>query len=400
MRTNRLWIVLLLAFFVAAAGATCPSSAQAAASDSWPQFQYGPTHSGFNPRETTLSSENVAGLSTAWVQPLGQPVYTTPVPHGDYVFVAGFYGTFSAYARSDGREVWTTDFGLPMTTATPLVYGSLVIAAGGDWGTGGMVAAYDLRTGQRRWATPVPSGVDVSFPVLYGGRLYMGAEGSVYALSAATGEILWSRFLRGGWYSGISGPVAVSEGGQYVVAATADGYLYGVGRAGGEIAWSTKLGNGVWGGGAAISRGVGYIANSDPSGGYGFRLYAFEVGTGRVLWDQECGDDVHVTPTVGDGVVYVGAINGTMHAFDAGTGAVRWVADYLGEVWSSPALANGVLYAGTEYGVVVLDADTGQELWRRDVTEGFMNMSSPAVAQGQLYMGSGEGNVWVFGLAD
>jgi outer membrane protein assembly factor BamB len=153
------------------------------------------------------------------------------------------------------------------------------------------------------------------------------------------------------------------------------------------VAWSTKLGGGVWRGGAAISDGIGYVANGDQgSEGGGFRLYAFEVSTGRVLWSQECGDDVHVTPTVGNGLVYIGAINGTMHAIDVRTGAVRWVVDVPGEVWSSAALANGVLYAGTEAAIVALDADTGQELFQATIGHGWANMSSPAVAGGHVHL--------------
>ena len=129
-------------------------------------------------------------------------------------------------------------------------------------------------------------------------------------------------------------------------------------------------------------------------------LYAFRISTGRVLWKQDCGDDVHVTPTVGNGVVYNGAINGTMHAIDARTGAVRWVAEVPGEVWSSAALGNGVLYAGTESALLALNAATGQELFRAVIGSGYANMSSPAVTGGRVYVGSGEGDVRVFGLPD
>jgi len=401
MRTSRLWIVLVLALF---AGAIIPSSALA--SDSWPQFQYGPTHSGFNPREETLNNGNVGGLAVQWEQSLGleQPVYGTPVVSGGRVFAAGYYGALFAFRARDGQVLWTADLGLPMNVNTPLVFGGLVIVAGGQWDKGGIVAAYDVSTGQRRWTRLLPDDVFLSSPVLYrgyGGRLYLGAAGTLYSLSPSSGRILWSRFLHGDSETGITGPVAVSARGRYVIAATGDGYLYGVSGSSGKVAWSRKLGGGVWRGGAAISKGIGYVANGDQSAeGGGFRLWAFQASSGRVLWSQECGDDVHVTPTVGNGLAYIGAINGTMHAIDARSGAVRWVVDVGGEVWSSAALANGVLYAGTESAVVALDADTGEELYRAVVGSGYANMSSPAVTGGHLYSGSGEGNVFVFGLPD
>jgi outer membrane protein assembly factor BamB len=401
MRTRGLLMTVVFAFV---ASLIIPGSALAAGT--WLQFQYGPTHSGFNPLEETLNEGNVGALSLQWLQSLGQqpgdqPVYGTPVVSGGRVFAAGYYGALFALRARDGHVLWTADLGLPMTVDTPVVYGSLVIVAGGEGDKGGIVAAFDARSGQRRWTTLVPDGVGVSFPVLYSGKLYVGAAGTLYSLSATTGAILWSRFLHGDSESGISGPVAVSAGGLYVVAATSDGYLYGVSGSSGQVAWSRKLGGGVWRGGTAIWKGIGYIANGTQSAeGGALRLYAFQVSNGRVLWSQDCGDDVHVTPTVGDGLVFIGTIDETMHAIDARSGAVRWVVDVPGEVWSSAALASGVLYAGTERAVVALDADTGEELFQATIGSGWANMSSPAVTGGHVYVGSGEGDVRVFGVPD
>jgi outer membrane protein assembly factor BamB len=396
MRAHRLTMTLVFALLM---GAIIPSSALAGGS--WPQFQYGPTHSGFNPQEVTLGTESVGGLSLQWVQSVGQPVYGTPVASGGRVLTAGFDGTLSALRAYDGHELWRADLGLPMTVNTPVDSGSLVIVAGGQWDEGGIVAAFDVRSGERRWARPLADSVGVSFPVLYERNLYLGAAGTLYSLSATTGKILWSRFLHGDSESGISGPVAVSAGGQYVVAATRDGYLYGVSGSSGQVVWCRQIGGGVWRGGAAIRDGMGYVANGRESAeGGGFRLYAFQVSNGHVLWSQDCGDDVHVTPTVANGTVYIGAIDGTIHAIDAHTGAVRWVVGAGGDVWSSAALANGVLYAGTGSAIVALDALTGAELFRATVGSGWANTSSPAVAEGHLYSGSGEGDVYVFGLPD
>ena len=405
----------LVAFVTALAlalsiAAIAPRSSRAAGGDSWPQFQYGPTHTGFNPAEHILTVDNVGGLSLAWHQPvgapiegtpLGQPLYGTPIVSGGRVFALGFYGGLFAYRESDGRGLWSASLGVPASSITPVVYGTRVIAAGGQWDKGGTVAAFGVGSGRRAWSTHLPDTVDLSSPVLYGGNVYVGAGGTLYALSARTGKILWTRFLHGDTMNqnGLTGPVAVSGDGAYVVAATGDGGLYAVARASGQIAWSTTLGGGIYRGGVAISGGIGYVANgAESSEGGGFQLYAFEVGSGDVLWHQECGDDVHVTPSVGYGMVFVGAINGTLHAIDAQTGEVRWVVYVPGEVWASDALANGVLYAGTESALLALDPSTGRELFRAVVASGYAAMSSPAVTGGRVFVGTGEGEVLVFGL--
>ena len=395
-----LFTSLAIVLLTTAAGLISPGPALAVITDSWSQFQYGPSHSGFNPGETILNRGNVPGLAEQWSQALGQPVYGTPIPAGDRVIVAAWDGSLTALDRGDGHVLWSADLGVPMPVTTPAIFGGTAIVAGGQWDLGGTVAAYDIQTGQQRWTTHLAESVEVSFPVLFRGNAYLGAAGTLYSLSATTGEILWSRALTGD-IDGITGPVAVSENGRYVIAADGIGDLFGVSRASGKVAWTTKLGHGIWRGGAALSGSTGYIANGDESAeGGGVSLYAFRISTGRVLWKQDCGDDVHVTPTVGNGVVYNGAINGTMHAIDARTGAVRWVAEVPGEVWSSAALGNGVLYAGTESALLALNAATGQELFRAVIGSGYANMSSPAVTGGRVYVGSGEGDVRVFGLPD
>ena len=377
--------------------------APAASADHWLQFQHDAAHSGFNPGETRLTTRNVSALSLLWAsQPFGQAINSTPIPARDRVLAATWEGPVVAVDRHTGSPIWTADVPLPTTRSTPVVSGTLAIVSAGRWELGGIVIAYDVLTGRQVWSTPLRDPVGPACPALFRGKIYLGAGRTLYALSASTGKILWSNPVSADVDNGITGPPAVSCEGTLVIAADGTGHLFAVRRSTGRRVWRRTLGGGIWLGGPSIAGRTGYIPNGDVSSeGGGVSLYAFRVATGRILWKQDCGDDVHVTPTVGRGVVYVGAINGTMHAIDARSGAVRWVAEVPGEVWSSPALANHVLYVGTESALLALDARNGHEYWRTSVADlGYANMSSPAVTRGRVYIGSGGGTIQVFGLPD
>lgn len=389
----RLGLALVLAL---ALSGTVAGSAQATTRSSWPQFGYGATHSGFNPEEHILDRTNVPGLSLLWQRPLGQsPIEGTPIVSDGRVFVASGESSLSALNSRDGSVLWTADVGLPRTsTSTPALSGGVVVAVGGLTSAGGAVAAFDIRTGQLRWKTPIPWSVGFSTPVVYGERIFVTAGRTFYSLSAASGAVLWSSSLGGDPDNAIQAPLAVSDGGKYIIGATGDGYVYALRGSNGKLAWSAKFPGDELNGGVSISGGIGYVTEFLEDSGS--RIYAFQVSNGRVIWSQASGTDVvFVTPTVGNGVVYVGSWDFHMRAYDARTGAVRWVVSIPDEIWSSAALANGVLYSATESSFFALDARTGRRLF--SISLG--TRSSPAVAGGRVYIGSDDQGVNVFGVA-
>ena len=113
---------------------------------------------------------------------------------------------------------------------------------------------------------------------------------------------------------------------------------------------------------------------------------------------------VSASPTVVDGVAYVGSWNGTMYALDAFSGRPLWTfnindpnpGDRTGfpGIQSSAAVAAGVVYfGGADANVYALDALTGALRWKRSVgnpdtsVEGAHVWSSPAVFHGKVYVG-------------
>ena len=56
---------------------------------------------------------------------------------------------------------------------------------------------------------------------------------------------------------------------------------------------------------------------------------------------------MHSSPTVLDGVVYVGSEDGNVYAADAATGALRWIYQTGAGVHSAPVVSDGVVYVGS-----------------------------------------------------
>jgi outer membrane protein assembly factor BamB len=134
-----------------------------------------------------------------------------------------------------------------------------------------------------------------------------------------------------------------------------------------------------------------------------------------VKWAFRTGGPVVSSPTVVDGVAYVGSDDMHLYAVDVATGTEKWRFKTGGIVRSSPAVAAGIVYFGSYDGLFyALDAATGQLRWkfatpgeRKFEAKGLhgylprtqtipdfwdLYLSSPAVADGVVFFGSGDGN--------
>ena len=136
-----------------------------------------------------------------------------------------------------------------------------------------------------------------------------------------------------------------------------------------------------------------------------------------VKWSFATGGPVVSSPTVVDGVAYVGSDDGNLYAIDTATGQAKWKFATGAPVRATPAVAGGIVYAGSYDGFFyAVDAATGQPKWkfalpgekkfegrglhgsmpRAQVVPDFWDLylSSPAVVDGTVYVGCGDGNCY------
>ena len=110
-------------------------------------------------------------------------------------------------------------------------------------------------------------------------------------------------------------------------------------------------------------------------------------GTYKKLWSFETGGNIHSSPSVADGVVYVGSWDDNVYAISCETGKKIWSFETGSYVLSSPCVADGVVYVGSyDDHVYAISSETGKEIWRYKT--GDIVHSSPSVVDGVVYVGS------------
>ena len=258
---------------------------------------------------------------------------------------------------------------------------------------------------------------------------YNSAETTLSASNVGSLGLAWTA-TTGGYNSSL----VVADGVVYLGSEDGKLYAYAVGCASGggtcTPLWTATVGgNGTWMSTPAVANGVVYVGSSDDN------LYAFDAAgvTGcsgspkscTPLWTAAAGGDLSYSPpTVANGVVYVGSYvwDHTLYAFDAAgvTGcsgspkscAPLWTATTGFAIDSSPTVANGVVYIGSNDGkLYAFDASgvthcsgspkTCTPLWT--ATTGAVTYypahSSPAVANGVVYIGSNDHTLYAFDAA-
>ncbi|AUX47752.1 pyrrolo-quinoline quinone [Sorangium cellulosum] len=176
--------------------------------------------------ESDIGPANVASLSLKWAFTTTGNVPATPAVDGHAVYFPDGGGNLYKLDAETGVPLWTrTIAGLTGTAGaisrtSPALHGHMLFL-----GTqaGAHMLAVDSRTGDLLWKTqldPHPAAIVTQSPVVHGGRVYVGVSsreelfaadnaypcctfrGSVVALDAVTGELLWKRYMVPPGYSG------------------------------------------------------------------------------------------------------------------------------------------------------------------------------------------------------
>jgi outer membrane protein assembly factor BamB len=288
--------------------------------------------------------------------------------------------------------------------SSPAVVGNSVYVGSGD----GHLYALDRLTGKQLWSYDAGSAI-MSSPAVANGLVVVGTyDGRFMAIDVVKGTLRW-RLSTGptlpfpwGHESGDRYTSSANIVGGVVVFGAGDGNVYSVDVASGHVRWRASTGGRVRGT-PAVADGAVFVGSFDG------RVYSFDLATGKQRWRYDTegvslnsgkfGFDrrsIQSSPSVSNGVVFIGARDGFVYALGAADGKLRWRYDHeVSWINSSPAVADGVVYDGSSdaHFVQALDAATGRELWRTNV--GSTVWSSPSVAGDQIYLGDGSGRVRV-----
>lgn len=111
------------------------------------------------------------------------------------------------------------------------------------------------------------------------------------------------------------------------------------------------------------------------------------------------GGPIESSPTIADGVAYVGTNNHRVLALDAIRGVEQWTYETDSSVCGAPAVADGTVFGCSWYGTLfALNAATGEERWTRDL--GTVTPAAPTVANGRVVIGHAGGQLHAINVDD
>lgn len=202
-------------------------------------------------------------------------------------------GSIFAIDAATGAQLWSAPISTDNAASSPAVANGVVYINGDS------LFAFDAKTGAQIWSSSILNGT--SSPAVVGDVVYCSGGTGLAAFNATTGAVLWS-ISPGGSLSILEDSPAVAKGIVYIGASvtgqhgSVTGTLYALNAHTGKILWSAPVASGITSS-PAIANAVVYVGSDDGT------LYAFDAKTGAEL-AAVAGVAGQSSPTVANGVVY------------------------------------------------------------------------------------------------
>ncbi len=270
---------------------------------------------------------------------------------GDKVYVAHGLSVF-AYDTATQTVEWTypsgDEGGSVQYYAAPSTLNGRVIF--GDFGQakslinpGQIVSIYgvsDPPDSSSDWVNSELAEDKIIAPILQDGERAFVATGDskLFAVDVATGAPLWSAPFE--VENPIWGSMAYDDGEVY--AAAMDGNVYAVDAESGNE-------NGRWETETSFPSGLTMDGDALYVGGYDNKLHAFDkTSPGSEFWSVDTEAGIWGAPTVAEGSVIFGDMDGNVYVVDAASGKTKWQNSVPGPIVTSPAISDGVIYIASE----------------------------------------------------
>jgi len=368
---------------VCASGQACANGVCHTGVSRWPTLGADIHHSGFNADET-----GTPPLVPAWAVALTNAALWPAVTDGSTIYVTAetyFQGStlLSALSPTDGKVIWSYDFGDIFGIGQPTVDAGHVYVARCNNTPGSFMYAFVAATGKVFWTEPVTAQWEHYWaPLVIGPRMYFdaGEYGGLYGLSTADGSQLffnssleqydeWSPLYVGGTvYSFVEGNLRAHDELTGKIVSTA------------SVTWDWRGWSMLT---APISDGAKIYFIAPPN------LFAYLPGQTTSTWTANGG--YQGMPAVASGVVY--AISaGQLRANDAGTGAVQWTFPADSALKYPPVIAGRWVYVASDANVYAVDTTTQKAVWS-GAPGGWLS-----IAGGQLLVAQSNGILSAYAL--
>lgn len=408
-----------------------PSGADAA---EWARFR-GPDGDGVSPDSKPVPTEWSESKNLRWTAELPGPGLSSPVVHGDRVFLTSWTGYAAGEGSSDniddlkralvcidrnsGETIWTKEVAAVQpeepfrgmfaengyASHTPVTDGERVFAFFGKTG----VIAFDM-DGEKLWQVSVGVGDGMmgwgtsSSPVLYKGMVIITAAAeskSIIALDQKTGEEVWKQeadSLAGTW----STPILVEgpEGPELVLAVPYE--IWGINPDTGKLRWYCEsVDSNSACASPVVKDGVVYFVGGRDGGSIAVKIGGKgDVSDSHVVWRERHRARIGSPVAHGDNLYWVA--NGVANCIrladgaevyqerlNSGSGGGRG----RGQDYSSMVAADGKLFfvnrGGTCF-VLALGDDFEQLAANRFDSDGGQYSATPAIVDGQIFIRSSD----------
>jgi outer membrane protein assembly factor BamB len=394
------------------------------AAEDWPQWR-GPQRDGHSAETGLLREWPEKGPKLLYtVHGLGGG-YSTPSVVGEFIYLLNDEGPDNELVRclkaSDGSEVWSTRIGkvgapdqqpaYPGARSTPTVVGDVLYALGSD----GEFVCLETASGAIRWQKNLKTDFGGKYgkwaysesPLVDGDVVVVtpgGADATIIALNAATGDVKWKSPIPGGNEAAYASVIAADIGGvkQYVQFLAKGVGVVGVNAETGKLLWTYgKTGDSP----ANIPTPVTdnkFVYTASGRGGAGLVKVA---GSGSAFNADEIYFNKDLPRAIGGSVLVGEHLYGTssegLMCIKFETGEVVWKDRSVGA--ASVLFADGLLFLHGENGEVALveaTPDAYQEKGRFTPPETPFEARKttwtyPVLADGKLYLHD-FGTLWCF----
>lgn len=270
------------------------------------------------------------------------------------------------------------------------------------------IFALNAKTGALVWQLEMESPVEHSLAYAKGKIFAVCQDGTVLAVSASSGKILWQQQLGSRNARWIYSAPALKDNVLYAGNAA---WLSAINCNSGEILWTNKFGVdwiSAYASPAVTKNKVIMGSMWQEHKGERCSLYAIRREPGEVEWAVKS-VGFHSSPTMAQGKVYVVDTNGKVYEINSENGEIIWQ-EQLDEGWActTPAIKDNCLIVGSGQGrISSYNLETKQLLWETSTCDSLFNMSpyfldfqglvsSPTIAENRIYIGDAHGNLKVF----
>ena len=329
------------------------------------------------------------GVQQGWHAALGEVDFPLqPRVLGQRVLLASGKGEVLALDAATGREL-----------ARAAVGEALTAGVGSDGTVDAVVTRSNhvvaLEGGQELWRWLLPT-QSYTPPLVAGGRVFvLGADRSLTALDARTGDLLWT-------LQRTAEPLVLRQSGVLLavgntLVAGLAGRMAGINPDTGDVLWEAPI---------ASARGTNDVERLVDLTGPAWRdgrvvcarafqtaLGCVDAASGQVLWTHAANGAGGIS---GDGERLFGTeSDGRVMAWRAGTGERLWTAEHLKWRYLSAPLATGgaVALGDSEGNVLLLSPDDGRLLERLRVDKSGL-ATAPVAAGDTLIVVTRKGGVW------